>query len=404
MATNNCTVSFYLKPVSKKAKQGQPVYCRIIVNRKKAEFFTGEHADPEKWSNEGMPLRNPRLQEYLSHIQERILSKRRELEYQQREITAMALKDYYRNGDAKETTQFCSYFDEFFNKIKSLSSEYSPVTLKKYHTTIMHFRNFLQKRAKEDVLMEELDLKMVKDFDYYLRTTKTEQFGEPMTRNSANSYHRKIKAVLSRAKEDGMIAVNPYSKFKLKDDKNDREYLTKEELEILETHALGGNKGLEKVRDIFLFSCYSGLRYQDAQELTNENVFIDGEGNYFLTYIQNKTGKKEEMPMLEPAVKIYHKYDFYREVTGLILPKISNVKVNAYLKTIAEMIGIKKKITHHVARHTFATTITLTNGVPLEMVSAFLGHADTRTTRIYAKMTTDLKLAHTKMLNEKLKK
>ncbi len=404
MATNNCTVSFYLKPGSKRGQLGQPVYCRIIVNRKKAEFFTGQYADPEKWSDDGMPIRNPRLQEYLSHVQERILSKKRDLEYQQREISATFLKDYYRNGDAKETTQFCAYFDEFFKKIKGLPSEYSPVTLKKYHTTIMHFRNFLQKRSKEDVLVEELDLKMVKDFDYFLRTTNSEQFGEPMTRNSANSYHRKIKAVISRAKEDGLIAVNPYSKFKLKDERNDREYLTKEELEILETHALGGNKGLEKVRDIFLFSCYTGLRYQDAQELTNENVFMDGEGNYFLSFIQNKTGKKDEMPMLEPAVKIFQKYDLYREVTGLILPKISNVKVNAYLKTIAEIVGIKKKITHHVARHTFATTITLTNGVPLEMVGAFLGHTDLRATRIYAKMTPDFKLGFAKMLNEKLKK
>jgi hypothetical protein len=168
-----------------------------------------EYAEPEKWAKDGMTLRNPRLQEYLSHIQNSIFSKIQDLEYQQREISATFLKDYYRNGDAKETTQFCAYFDEFFKKIKGLPSEYSPVTLKNYDTTNIHFRNFLKKRSKEDVLVDELDLKLVKDFDYFLRTTNSEQFGEPMTRNSANSCHRIIKAVISRAKEDGLIEANP---------------------------------------------------------------------------------------------------------------------------------------------------------------------------------------------------
>ena len=205
------------------------------------------------------------------------------------------------------------------------------------------------------------------------------------------------------AVKENLVKKNPYNDFKIKDEKANREFLSNEEVELLANHSLGDNQSLDKVRDVFLFSCYTGLRYQDAQDLRAENVIIDNDKNYWLSFIQNKTGAKELFPLLDPAIKIYHKYDHNREVTGQVLPKLSNAKINSYLKVIAELTGMNKKLTHHVARHTFATTITLSNGVPLEIVSAYLGHADLTTTKIYAKITPNLKLGVAQMLNQKLK-
>jgi integrase/recombinase XerD len=405
MLHKNVTVRFYLKPAGKKVKSGHPIYCRVIYDRKKAELFTGEYVEPSKWSEEsGTPIRNPRLQEYLLSIQEQILSKKRELEYQGRAISAKGLKEFYRKGDAKDTVNFLEYFDKKFEKLLQLPDEYAAVTLKKYGTSRAHFQRFLATIEMTDIRINEIDLKFIKEFDHFMRTSVTEQYGKLLTRNSVNSYHRKIKKVLGEAEKEGILSSNAYRAFKIKDEKTNRECLSQDELMLLASHPLGGNPSLDKVRDVFLFSCYTGLRYKDAQELRAGDVTIDGNGDYWLSFIQNKTGTKEVFPMLDPARELYHKYDHLREVTGFVLPKFSNAKINAYLKVIAGLTGIRKKLTHHVARHTFATTVTLANGVPLEMVSSYLGHADIRTTRVYAKITPELKLGVAKILNDKLKK
>jgi len=267
-----------------------------------------------------------------------------------------------------------------------------------------HYQAFLKKTKREDTLLEDFDISLIRDFDYFLLTVPTQQYKKPMGRNSANNYHKKIKKILGMAVKDKLITINPYIDFPIKDEKSDREFLTKDELLALKEHSLGDNESLAKVRDIFLFSCYTGLRYLDAQNLRSHNVYKDSDGDYWLVFEQKKLNDKKEMfPLLQPAVELYNKYDQYREVTNYIIPRMSNAKINTYLKVIAELVGIKKHLTHHVARHTFATTITLSNDMPLEMVSAFLGHSDIRTTQIYAKLTPNYKLKYAKAVNEKLK-
>jgi site-specific recombinase XerD len=152
---------------------------------------------------------------------------------------------------------------------------------------------------------------------------------------------------------------------------------------------LGGNQSLEKVRDIFLFSVYTGLRFEDAQALTMDRLSKDKAGKTFLTIEQEKTNEPLVLPVLEPAVKIVSKYKSSpeRKILNKVLPKISNQKLNVYLKVIADLASIDKKLTHHVARHTCATTVLLSNDVPIEVVSKWLGHTNIKTTQIYAKIT-----------------
>jgi integrase len=162
--------------------------------------------------------------------------------------------------------------------------------------------------------------------------------------------------------------------------------LTNNELTKFLDVDLDGHRSLERVRDLFLFSCYTGLRFQDAQDLTMDNLnHIDDE--VFLQFDQGKTDERREIPLLKPALVIIDKYQGSKErtVKGMILPKYSNQKTNFYLKHIAKLSEITKPLTHHIARHTCATTVLLDNGVPIETVSHWLGHRSMRTTLIYAK-------------------
>jgi len=405
MSTKNCTIKFYLKNPPKSNPLQAPIYCRITYDRKKAEFFTGEKIDPAKWLDEaGMPKKSRRLEEYLINIKSRLLERKRTLEYTRRPVSAKALKEYYRIGDKIDETYFLEYFDEIYSKEILKPGEYAEGTIRRYRVTKNHYQAFLKKTKREDTLLEDFDISLIRDFDYFLLTVPTQQYKKPMGRNSANNYHKKIKKILGMAVKDKLITINPYIDFPIKDEKSDREFLTKDELLALKEHSLGDNESLAKVRDIFLFSCYTGLRYLDAQNLRSHNVYKDSDGDYWLVFEQKKLNDKKEMfPLLQPAVELYNKYDQYREVTNYIIPRMSNAKINTYLKVIAELVGIKKHLTHHVARHTFATTITLSNDMPLEMVSAFLGHSDIRTTQIYAKLTPNYKLKYAKAVNEKLK-
>ncbi len=402
--SKNCTVKFYLKDSGKHDPKGLQIFGRITLDRKKAEFFTGEHTPPEKWNESaGMPKRNPRLEEYLISIKEKIHSHKRELEYQKFEVDAKALRDFHKNGVRKDVKPgFLAYFDGCIGKFKNLPGEITSVTLMKYSTVRNQLGLFLQSKGKRDIPIDGLTPGLVLEFEHFLLTTPSQQYGKPVARNTANDYHKKIKKVIHLAMKEKLLAESPYANLKMRHDPVNREFLTKDELARLAAHPLGDNLSLDRVRDIFVFSCYTGLRYQDAQNLQADNVTIDSEKNYWLTFEQQKTGKREMLPMFDQAIAIYHKYDRSREITGDVLPRLSNAKTNLYLKTVADLVGIRKKITHHIARHTFATTVTLSNDMPLEMVSTFLGHTDLKTTRIYAKLTPEYKLRMAKFVNQKL--
>ena len=191
--------------------------------------------------------------------------------------------------------------------------------------------------------------------------------------------------------KEGYLNKNPYVDFKLTKTPSTRTFLTDEELGQITKNNLGGNKSLMMVRDIFIFSVYTGLRFEDAQRLTMDSVTKENKGKYSLRIKQEKTEESLAIPLLKPALNIISKYDKSpeRTVMNRVLPTFSNQKLNTYLKVIAELTGIKKNLTHHVARHTCATTILLSNEVPIEAVSKWLGHTNIKTTQLYAKITND---------------
>jgi integrase len=184
-----------------------------------------------------------------------------------------------------------------------------------------------------------------------------------------------------------MDGKRPFIAHKAKFIKVEREFLSKDELFKIENKNFSIER-LDYVKDLFIFSCYTGLAYIDVTRLTPNNIQKGIDGLNWIYTTRKKTLNPVRVPILQQVVKIIEKYKEHSraKVTGTIFPIISNQKLNSYLKEIADLCGINKNLTFHLARHTFATTIALTNGVPIESVSKMLGHSDLRTTQIYAKV------------------
>ena len=216
-------------------------------------------------------------------------------------------------------------------------------------------------------------------------------------------YIRNLKKVINIAVVNDWLAKDPFASFKCSNKKVIREILTEHELILLAEKQFTIQR-LDEVRDIFLFCCYTGYAFVDVEKLTPNNLIRNISGELWIYTNRQKTGTASNVPLLEPALQIVQKYKKhpYCELKGRLLPVKSNQKMNAYLKEIADVCGIKKKLTMHIARHTFATTVTLSNGVPIETVSKLLGHTKLATTQIYAKVMEHKVSADMISLDEKL--
>ena len=404
MISSNCTYKFYLNKNVKSHPKGFPVYCRITYQRKKAEFATGGYCKESNWEpNLGRPIKHPRLKEKIVFLESRLYEIKRELEFQKKTISAKIIRDTLKGKhEEKGSIQLLDYIENYIQTISRKKEDYSDGTVRHYKTTKKHVTAFLKTRKEPVLTIKEFSPEHVEALDDWLVTTPTEQYKRPMGRNTANKYHTKLKTVLLDAVRKKVILESPYLDFILKNKPIERRYLTKEDLDKLTEHKLGDNKSLQLVRDIFLFSCYTGLRYQDAQDLTTKDIIINPDGKYWLRIDQIKTRAEVDIPLVKKAIELYHKYDHQREVTGRVLPQFTNSKVNTYLKVIADFAGITQNLTHHVARHTFATTILIDNGIPIETVQAFLGQKSIKSTMVYAKISRRNKLGAVESLDSKL--
>ena len=196
-----------------------------------------------------------------------------------------------------------------------------------------------------------------------------------------------FKQVINKAIRAGLIGVDPFNGYKISVERVDRGFLSEEDLTKMMSKTFG-SKRLEQVRDIFIFACFTGLAYIDLANLRVDNIQKMFDGRLWIVTHRQKTNTKVTVPLLPPAIKILKKYEG-QFMDGQLLPIITNQKLNCYLKEIAEICGIEKNLTFHLARHTFATTMTLGKGVPIESVSKMLGHTNIQTTQIYARITNN---------------
>ena len=302
------SIKFYLS--EKLNKQGSaPIYMRIITDRDKKELLVAK-IPPHEWLEAKQRTKsNSEVNLKISDLEHKARRIQIQLEDEERPVTARILKDYL-TGKNKIKTFLIEYFDQFVHE-KNDNPELSPNTLVLYRQTLEKVREFVQAEIKaKDILLKEVNFKFLDRFQHFL-------FRQNLKANTVDRHHSRFRTLLHQGRKEGKINLNPYENFSLKKLKSDPKYLTQTELDKLENQELGGDPRLMKVRDIFLFSVYTGLRYQDTQNLKLKNIKKSEGGILFISISQQKTGEILNIPLLEPAKLILEKYDNHeRKITG----------------------------------------------------------------------------------------
>ena len=266
-------------------------------------------------------------------------------------------------------------------------NESAQSTIRHYKGTLKILIAYKKYNEIQKLPIQGLEYSFIKNLDYYMSAIYISPYGKKIKRNTINKHHARIKAILNNALKERKLDHNPYAHYNFKYEKSKREYLTEEELAKIQDLDLGDNISLEKVRDIFVFSCNTGIRFQDAQDLEKADIKHHIKNGYYLEFQMTKTSEIIALPLTRQALKIIEKYESYidRGDINKILPQISNQKFNLYIKHIARLANIQKPISHHIARHTFAT-LALNRGISIVTVQKLLGHTTVRTTEVYAKL------------------
>jgi site-specific recombinase XerD len=394
---NKLSIKFYqLITKDSNVKGVLPIYMRITLNRKKAELHTGFSDYSKNWNQSNQESKSENINLELIKKRAKAIELMLESQNKNKPISASIIKDLIL-GKQKINIELISYLKKYTEQL-DIKKELKKISVDKYRQSAKSLENFLQDKFHiNDISLDLVDFSFIDNYDLYLK----EKYN--LQRNTINKYHTRLKTLLLKAFNEGFIIKNPYTSFKLKSQKTQREFLPIEELDKLIKVDLSHNQSLDRVRDVFLFSCYTGLRFQDSQDLKTENLIINN-NQQSLRFTQRKTNIASEIPLLDIAIRIINKYEDSneRKVLKRLLPKISNQKVNAYLKIISDLSGLNQQLTHHVARHTFATTICLNNNMPIEILSKLLGHSSIKTTQIYGKITQDYLRNQINSINQKI--
>jgi len=386
--TSTFSILFWLNSARMKNEKGL-IYARITVNGIRAVISVKRKIviadwDPVKNRARGTKQEARLLNRYLDQVYSGLFESYQELRMENKLITAQAVKSRYLGEDQQH--QSLLTLVEYHNTQMTETLRWG--TLKNYFTTQRYIKEFIESQFKtSDIYLHQLSYKFVIDFERFLRKYKPRDHHKPMGNNTVMKHIERLRKIISLGHRIEWIDKDPFIQYKAKYDKVERGFLTKLELQRIEDKEFKIER-LQLVKDLFVFSCYTGLSYIDMMQLTKLNVVRGMDGEYWLNTIRQKTNTRVKVPILEKAEKLILKYKKNPRVLekGTLFPVISNQKVNAYLKEIADICEIEKNMTFHMARHTFATTVTLTNGVPIETVSKLLGHSKITTTQIYAKI------------------
>jgi len=371
-------------------KNGEvPVYLRISTGNSKVENSLSRKVEFEKWNSKkqrvsGSTAEVKKFNRFLDQLINKAFKIFEELILKDEMISAEIIRNRLFNLEEEQQITLLSaskyHYDQNINN-------FSTGTLKHYKVTERYFERFLRAKKKlSDISLEKIDYKFLLDFEAFLRAWQPEDHQQPIGHNSIMKHMCRFRKILNYAYKMDWIADSPFKKYKISYQKSNRTYLTKEELYKLETKEFDIER-LDQIRDIFIFSCYTGLSYIDLYNLSEEDITVGMDGEKWIHFKRQKTATPFSVPLLPKAIELIEKYQNHPRVReNQLLPVVSNQKTNAYLKEIADLCEIKKTLTFHIARHTFATTVTLTNGVPIETVSKMLGHTKLATTQIYAKV------------------
>ncbi len=381
------SILFYAKKAKTNKEGLVPIYTRITISGKRIELSTNRFVKLSQWSKEGNCMKGnsisaSNINKYLDVLRLQIIGVQMELINEKVPITAESLK-HKLLGTEVEKRMLIPIFEDHNNKIKALvGREYSSGTFERYQTSLKHTLEFLKWKYKSsDIEIKEIDHVFITEYDFWLRSVRK------CANNTAVKYIKNFKKIILLCIANGWLDKDPFVSYKAKLNQVERPYLSEIEIKAIYNKNFDSER-LTQVRDIFLFCCYTGLAYADVKNLTRSNINIGIDGDKWLFTHRQKTKTATRVPILPLAEELIIKYENDPQCinNNILLPVLSNQKMNSYLKEIADVCNITKNLTFHTARHTFATTITLSNGVPIESVSKMLGHTDIKTTQHYAKI------------------
>ena len=400
----NATISilFYLKRAKANAQGLAPIFQRITINGRRLDNSTGKFVDPSKWHPEMSKMRGNSeearlINGHLDNLRTKILIAEKELNKKDIPVNLETLKNMLL-GTKERQRLLVPIFEDHNNKIKELLGiEYAPGTYERYQTSLKHTKDFLNwKYSISDIDITKIDHAFITDYEFYLRSVRK------CANNTAVKYIKNFNKIIKLCLANDWLEKNPFANYKSKVKEVERVYLSEGEIQNIINKDFKTER-LSLVRDIFLFSCFTGLAYIDVKNLTKSHISIGIDGDKWIFTHRQKTESASKIPVLPVTQMIIDKYADHPQAINeeKLLPILSNQKMNAYLKEIAAVCEIEKELTFHIARHTFATTVTLTNGVPIESVSKMLGHKNLRTTQHYAKVLDKKVSEDMKILRDK---
>lgn len=381
------TLHFYAKSTKMNANGKLPIYVRLTVNGQRLEFSSKKFIEKSKWSPELTKMKGQSdearsINGYLDMMRSKVLSAELQLLDKHEELSIENFQSILLDKE-KNARTLVKVFEDHNNKMKELlGRQYAPGTLQRFEVTLNHVKAFLVwKYDCEDIRLDKFDFAAITDFEFYLRTVKD------CANNTSVKYVRNVRKIINICLNNDWLEKDPFSKYEGKVYEIDKEFLTEEELQKIYAKNFR-NTRLDQVRDIFIFCCFTGLAYIDVKQLSKDHLGIGIDRNKWIFKNRQKTDTSSKIPLLQVAEEIIQKYAEHPRCINedKILPVLSNQKMNSYLKEIADVCGVNKELTFHMARHTFATSVTLANGVPIESVSKMLGHKSLRTTQHYAKV------------------
>jgi site-specific recombinase XerD len=380
------------------------IYLRITVNGKRSELSIKRKIDPNKWNSiagrmSGNSEEAYAINRFINAISAKIYKIQEKFIIEDTPFNAMILKNTFLNKDCGKKT-LLKIFNEHNDQIEKLvGKNYSSGCFQRYVRTSKHLKDYIKKEYQlDDIFVQDVDLKFINSFEYFLKIEIT------ANQNTITKYLTNLKKIIRIAYANDWITKDPFFLWKAKWKTVEREFLSEWEVQKIAEKEFDISR-LELVRDIFIFSCFTGLAYADVKKLSSNDIVIGMDGERWIKTKRTKTDTRSNIPILPIADAIINKYNSHPDIVNskCLIPVLSNQKMNAYLKEIADICGITKNLTFHLARHTFATSITLSNGVPIESVSKMLGHKSLKTTQHYAKILDRKVSDDMKILRNRLK-
>jgi site-specific recombinase XerD len=384
---SNFHLLFYLKKQKNYTEGAAAIYMRITVDGKRSEFSVGRECEPARWNNSsgrGIGTKEDirSLNSYLDTLHTKVNHAHQQLLIVGEKITADSLRSQF-IGRKEKQYFVVALFTEHNDQVKALiGNGFEENTLRSYRSSHKHLAEFVRHKYRvTDVDIKSLNHAFILNYEFYLKTTCK------CSAVSAAKYIKHLRKIVNNCLNNKWLSENPFINYRSKAKAKEKEFLTQVELEAIANKVIGIDR-LAQVRDTFVFCCYTGLAYIDVQKLQRHQVAKGVDGEQWIFTTRKKTDTASRIPLLTAAEDIINKYADHPQCVNknLVLPVLSNQRMNSYLKEIADVCGINKQLTFHMARHTFATTVTLANGVPIESVSKMLGHTNIKTTQHYAKV------------------